>query len=254
MALRGRGELMAKVAFIGLGTMGYPMAGHLATKGHEVTVYNRTAARAERWLEEFRGRFAPTPAEAASGQDLVFACVGNDDDLREVTLGPQGAFKSLAKASVFVDHTTASATIARELHAAAQAQRSGFLDAPVSGGQSGAQNGTLSVMCGGTQADYESRKCHSLLCKGLPSYGAARIWAAYQDDQPNLHCRPRSELGGGASFRQTGKARSWCRCGNHQQGRGAILANGEPSQNHERRRIQFRVCGRLDAQRSRALP
>jgi 3-hydroxyisobutyrate dehydrogenase len=215
---------MAKVAFIGLGTMGYPMAGHLATKGHEVTVYNRTAARAERWLEEFRGRFAPTPAEAASGQDLVFACVGNDDDLREVTLGPQGAFKSLAKAAVFVDHTTASATIARELHAAAQAQRSGFLDAPVSGGQSGAQNGTLSVMCGGTQADYAKAesviRCYARACRlmGPPGSGQLTkminqicIAGLVQSLAEGLHFAKRAKLDPGAVVEiiSKGAAQSW---------------------------------------------
>ncbi|CDP53161.1 2-hydroxy-3-oxopropionate reductase [Devosia sp. DBB001] len=138
---------MAKVAFIGLGVMGYPMARHLAAKGHEVTVYNRTGAKAERWVSEFGGRAAPTPAEAARGQEFVFACVGNDDDLRQVTLGAAGAFGAMEKGAVFVDHTTASAGIARELAAAAD----GFdvIDAPVSGGQAGAENGVLTVMCGG---------------------------------------------------------------------------------------------------------
>ncbi|KFL28002.1 oxidoreductase [Devosia sp. 17-2-E-8] len=143
---------MAKVAFIGLGVMGYPMARHLAAKGHEVTVYNRTGAKAERWVSEFGGRAAPTPAEAARGQEFVFACVGNDDDLRQVTLGAAGAFGAMEKGAVFVDHTTASAGIARELAAAAD----GFdvIDAPVSGGQAGAENGVLTVMCGGEAAPF----------------------------------------------------------------------------------------------------
>ncbi|MCF1741525.1 NAD(P)-dependent oxidoreductase [Paradevosia shaoguanensis] len=143
---------MAKVAFIGLGVMGYPMARHLAAKGHEVTVYNRTGAKAERWVSEFGGRAAPTPAEAARGQEFVFACVGNDDDLRQVTLGADGAFGAMEKGAVFVDHTTASAGIARELAAAAD----GFdvIDAPVSGGQAGAENGVLTVMCGGEAAPF----------------------------------------------------------------------------------------------------
>ncbi|QMV03122.1 NAD-binding protein [Devosia sp. D6-9] len=143
---------MAKVAFIGLGVMGYPMARHLAAKGHEVTVYNRTGAKAERWVSEFGGRAAPTPAEAARGQEFVFACVGNDDDLRQVTLGAAGAFEAMEKGAVFVDHTTASAGIARELAAAAD----GFdvIDAPVSGGQAGAENGVLTVMCGGEAAPF----------------------------------------------------------------------------------------------------
>ena len=146
---------MVKAAFLGLGVMGYPMARHLKAKGHEVTVYNRTTAKAEKWVSEQGGRLATTPAEAAAGQDIVFACVGNDDDLRQVTLGDAGAFKAMAKGAVFVDHTTASAGIARELHAAATAAGFGFLDAPVSGGQAGAENGQLTVMVGGDEATFE---------------------------------------------------------------------------------------------------
>src|SRR5450631_2123206 len=145
---------MARVAFLGLGVMGYPMAGHLKKKGHEVTVYNRTAARAEKWVAEFGGRLAPTPREAARNQEFVFACVGNDDDLRAVAAGPLGAFESLEKAAVFVDHTTASAEVARELHEKAKRQGSGFIDAPVSGGQSGAESGALSIMCGADPDNY----------------------------------------------------------------------------------------------------
>ena len=140
---------MAKVAFLGLGVMGYPMARHLKAKGHDVTVYNRTTAKAEKWVSEHGGTLAKTPIEAARGQEIVFACVGNDNDLREVTLGDAGAFKGMAKGAIFVDHTTASAGIARELHAAAGAAGFGFLDAPVSGGQAGAENGQLTVMVGG---------------------------------------------------------------------------------------------------------
>jgi len=140
---------MAKVAFLGLGVMGYPMARHLSQKGHEVTVYNRTTAKAEKWVAEVGGRLGRTPAEAAKGQDIVFACVGNDDDLRSVTLGPDGAFAAMGKGTIFVDHTTASAEVARELSAAAQERGFDFLDAPVSGGQAGAENGQLTVMVGG---------------------------------------------------------------------------------------------------------
>ena len=141
---------MAKVAFLGLGVMGYPMAGHLKTKGgHDVTVYNRTAAKAEKWAAQFGGKTAPTPKAAATGQDFVMCCVGNDNDLREVTLGADGAFAGMAKGKVFVDHTTASAEIARELYAAAKKSGFDFVDAPVSGGQAGAENGALTVMCGG---------------------------------------------------------------------------------------------------------
>jgi 3-hydroxyisobutyrate dehydrogenase len=135
--------------------MGYPMAGHLRTKGgHEVTVYNRTAAKAAAWVAQFKGVEASTPREAATGQDFVFACVGNDDDLRQVTLGPNGAFAGMARGSVFVDHTTASADVARELRQAADALGIGFVDAPVSGGQAGAENGVLTVMCGGDPEVY----------------------------------------------------------------------------------------------------
>ena len=146
---------MARTAFLGLGVMGYPMAGHLRTKGgHEVTVYNRTAAKAAAWVAQFKGVEASTPREAATGQDFVFACVGNDDDLRQVTLGPNGAFAGMARGSVFVDHTTASAEVARELIKAADALGIGFVDAPVSGGQAGAENGVLTVMCGGDPEVY----------------------------------------------------------------------------------------------------
>jgi 3-hydroxyisobutyrate dehydrogenase len=130
--------------------MGYPMAGHLKNKGgHDVTVYNRTAAKAEKWVKQYGGKSAPTPKAAAQGQDLVMACVGNDNDLRQITLGPDGAFQAMGKGTIFVDHTTASAEIARELHAAAKKAGFEFVDAPVSGGQAGAENGALTVMCGG---------------------------------------------------------------------------------------------------------
>src|SRR6202044_3583080 len=141
---------MAKVAFVGLGVMGYPMAGHLAAKGgHEVTVYNRTAAKAEKWVGQYGGKSAPTPKQAAEGQDFVMACVGNDHDLREVMLGKDGVFSGVRKGAIVVDHTTASAEIARELHAEAKKRGFDAIDAPVSGGQAGAENGVLTVMCGG---------------------------------------------------------------------------------------------------------
>lgn len=138
-----------RVAFLGLGVMGYPMAGHLARAGFDVTVYNRTTAKAEKWVGEHGGRYAPTPAEAAAHASVVFACVGNDDDVRAVTTGARGAFEAMSPGSVFVDHTTASAMLARELEAAASERGFGFVDAPVSGGQVGADKGALTVMCGG---------------------------------------------------------------------------------------------------------
>jgi 3-hydroxyisobutyrate dehydrogenase len=144
------------VAFLGLGVMGAPMAGHLALAGHEVTVYNRSAAKAQAWTAEFKGRSAATPREAAAGCDMVFCCVGNDDDLRAVVLGEQGAFAGMKPGAVFVDHTTASADVARELSALALAQGLQLIDAPVSGGQAGAQNGLLTVMCGGDAVAFEA--------------------------------------------------------------------------------------------------
>ncbi len=146
---------MAKCAFIGLGVMGYPMAGHLQKAGHDVTVFNRTAAKADKWAGEYGGKSAPTPAEAANGAEFVFICVGNDDDLRSVVLGETGALAGAAKNAVMIDNTTASADVARELYAAAKDAGVSFIDAPVSGGQAGAENGILTVMCGGDQAAFD---------------------------------------------------------------------------------------------------
>ena len=147
-----------RVAFLGLGVMGHPMAGHLARAGHRVTVYNRTAAKAETWVNEYGGSFATTPAEAARDAEFVFCCVGNDDDLRSVVLGEEGAFHGMTPGAVFVDHTTASAEVARDLHAVAVLQGLHFIDAPVSGGQAGAVNGALTVMCGGDAAPFDAAK------------------------------------------------------------------------------------------------
>ena len=150
---------MAKVAFLGLGVMGYPMAGHLKVKGgHDVTVYNRTASKAQKWASEFSGAFAATPVEAAKGVEFVFACVGNDDDLRQIATGSEGAFASMGSGSIFIDNTTASAEVARELAEIASEKGIGFIDAPVSGGQAGAENGLLTVMCGGEEAVYEKAR------------------------------------------------------------------------------------------------
>lgn len=149
---------MANVAFIGLGVMGYPMAGFIAKAGHNVTVYNRTAVKAEKWAAEFSSKAAATPSIAATGADFVFACVGNDDDLRSVTTGKDGAFETLQKGAIFVDNTTASADVARELAMVAEQRGAGFVDAPVSGGQAGAENGALTVMCGGDEASFNRAK------------------------------------------------------------------------------------------------
>ncbi len=144
-----------RITFLGLGVMGFPMAGHLVKAGHDVTVYNRSSSKADAWVAEFGGRSAPTPREAVNGAQIVFCCVGNDDDLRSVVLGENGAFAGMAAGSIFVDHTTASAQVARELFAAAAEKSIGFIDAPVSGGQAGAQNGKLTVMCGGQPEHFE---------------------------------------------------------------------------------------------------
>ncbi|MBV17905.1 MAG: oxidoreductase [Thalassospira sp.] len=146
---------MAKCAFIGLGVMGYPMAGHLQKAGHDVTVYNRTAAKAEKWVSEYGGASAATPAEAAKGAEFVFSCVGNDDDLRSVTTGSDGILSTMESGSILIDNTTASADVARELYAAAKEKGVSLIDAPVSGGQAGAENGVLTVMCGGDQAAFD---------------------------------------------------------------------------------------------------
>ena len=158
-------EANRKVAFIGLGVMGFPMAGHLATAGHEVTVFNRTASKAEKWTATHKGRMADTPARAAEGAELVFACVGKDDDVREVSLGGDGAFAGMGEGAIFVDHTTASAGLARELAKEAEGRGIGFLDAPVSGGQAGAENGVLTIMVGGRQGTFEGAK-DAMSCYG----------------------------------------------------------------------------------------
>jgi 3-hydroxyisobutyrate dehydrogenase len=167
------------VAFIGLGVMGYPMAGHLARAGHRVAVFNRTAAKAERWVAEFGGRRAASPADAAADAACVFTCVGNDDDVREVTLGAAGALAALARGAVLVDHTTASARLARTLHAAAGERGCGFLDAPVSGGQAGAENGILTVMVGGDPGPFERARplieCYARAVRLLGPPGAGQL-------------------------------------------------------------------------------
>ena len=172
-----------RVAFLGLGVMGYPMAGHLATAGHQVTVYNRTATKSEAWCAEFAGasgqKHAKTPREAAQGAEIVFCCVGNDDDLRSVVLGGDGAFAGMQPAAIFVDHTTASAEVARELYAAAKKLGLQFIDAPVSGGQAGAQNGQLTVMCGGDQAAFDAMRptamAFSRACTRIGDSGAGQL-------------------------------------------------------------------------------
>ncbi len=170
---------MAKVAFLGLGVMGYPMAGHLAAAGHEVCVYNRTVAKAQSWASEHKGRFAATPLEAAQGCEFVMSCVGNDDDLRAVCVGDDGAFGGMEAGAVFVDHTTVSAKVTRELSAVADDAGLSFIDAPISGGQAGAENGILSVMCGGDADAYARAEpvidAYARTCKRLGDSGAGQL-------------------------------------------------------------------------------
>lgn len=170
---------MAKCAFIGLGVMGYPMAGHLQKAGHDVTVYNRTAAKAAKWVSEYGGSSAPTPAEAVKGAEFVFSCVGNDDDLRSVMLGDGGMFAGMDKGAVLIDNTTASADVARELNAAAKEMGISFIDAPVSGGQAGAENGVLTVMCGGDQDAFDRAApvidAFARSCKLMGESGAGQL-------------------------------------------------------------------------------
>jgi 3-hydroxyisobutyrate dehydrogenase len=169
---------MASVAFLGLGVMGYPMAGHLQSAGHSVTVYNRTSAKAETWVAEHGGAMATTPAEAAQGADFVMACVGNDDDLRGVCLGDTGAFAGMSKGAIFVDHTTVSAKVTAELYVASAELGLSSVDAPISGGQAGAENGVLSIMCGGDQTAYDAAEpimaAYSRICRRIGDSGAGQ--------------------------------------------------------------------------------
>ena len=171
--------MSCNVAFIGLGVMGYPMAGYISKAGHNVTVYNRTAAKADKWIAEYKGSKADTPAKAAEGADFIFTCVGNDENLREVSLGENGLFKTAKKGSVYVDNSTVSAEISRELYAAAKEKGFGFLDAPISGGQAGAENGQLTVMIGGEDKDFEKAqdiiKCYSKKMKVLGPAGSGQL-------------------------------------------------------------------------------
>ena len=241
---------MAKVAFIGLGVMGYPMAGYLASRGgHDVTVYNRTSIKAEQWVDQNGGTLAATPSDAAKDAQMVFACVGNDEDLRQVTTGPDGAFQSMESGSIFIDHTTASAQVARELGAAAEAGGFGFLDAPVSGGQAGAENGALTVMVGGEQDVFDrARPAIDCFAKQVGLMGP--VGAGQLTKMVNQICIAGllQGLSEGIAFAKKG----WpgCRGGDrgHFQGRGAKLADGESMEDHGCWCVRLRVRRRLDAQ------
>ena len=169
---------MAKIAFLGLGVMGYPMAGHLATAGHKVTVYNRTISKAKKWISEFNGAMAETPAKSVDNADFVMSCVGNDSDLLDITLGKNGAFAQMKKGSVFIDHTTVSAKVTEELYQKSQSLGTNFIDAPISGGQAGAENGALSIMCGGDEPDYVRvepiLEVYSKICRRIGDSGAGQ--------------------------------------------------------------------------------
>ena len=171
--------MSCKVSFIGLGVMGYPMAGYISKAGHIVTVYNRTKSKAEKWVKEYKGKIAKTPEEAAKDSDFVFTCVGNDNDLKEVATGEKGIFNTIKKGSVYIDNTTASAAVARELHKHAKSHGFGFLDAPVSGGQAGAENGALTVMVGGDRKDFDKAKnvidCYSKKVQLLGPSGSGQL-------------------------------------------------------------------------------
>jgi 3-hydroxyisobutyrate dehydrogenase len=215
---------MAKIAFLGLGVMGYPMAGHLKAAGHEVTVYNRTTAKAEAWAKEYGGAFAATPREAAAGAEFVMACVGNDDDLRAVCLGADGAFAGLESGAVFVDHTTVSASVTRELYETGQAAGIAFVDAPISGGQAGAEGGVLSVMCGGDADAYVRAEvvidAYARICRRIGGSGAGQmtkmcnqiaIAGVVQGLSEALHFAEKADLDGRAVVEviSQGAAGSW---------------------------------------------
>ncbi len=215
---------MAKLAFLGLGVMGYPMAGHLQAAGHDVTVYNRTAKRAEAWVDQHGGAMAGTPAEAAQGAELVFACVGNDDDLRAICTGENGAFDGMSQGAVFVDHTTVSAKVTQELASVAGDRGFAFVDAPISGGQSGAENGVLSIMCGGAQNAYDKAEpvmqVYSKICRRIGDSGAGQltkmsnqiaIAGVVQGLSEALHFAEKAGLGGRAVIEviSQGAAGSW---------------------------------------------
>ena len=215
---------MANIAFLGLGVMGYPMAGHLKTAGHSVTVYNRTTTKAESWGNQYGGAMATTPAQAAKGADFVMACVGNDDDLRGVCLGEDGAFSGMSTGAIFVDHTTVSAKVTAQLYAACEQQGLSFVDAPISGGQAGAENGVLSIMCGGDQTAYDTAEpimaAYSRMCRRIGESGAGQktkmcnqiaIAGLVQGLSEALHFAQKAELDGAAVVEviSQGAAGSW---------------------------------------------
>ena len=240
-----------KLAFIGLGVMGFPMAGHLATAGHDVTVYNRTTARARSWVKKYGGKMAKTPAEAARGMEIVFACMGNDDDVRSVATAKDGIFQGIEKGAIFVDHTTASANLARELDAAAKEKGCQFLDAPVSGGQAGAENGVLTVMVGGRKSTF--RKVEPVIgayAREAQLLGAAG--AGQLTKMVNQICIAElvQGLAEGHELRPAGGPRWGPGSRRHLQGRRPVVADGKPRTHDVAQQVQLRLCRRMDAQGS----
>ena len=230
--------------------MGYPMAGHLRKKGgHDLTVYNRNGAKAEAWVKEYGGKTATTPGGRGQDQDFVFCCVGNDKDLRDVTLGPKGAFSRHGKGAVFFDNTTASANIARELYAEAKAKGFDFLDAPVSGGQAGAVNGELTVMIGGDQAPFDKAKpvidSFARMATLIGPSGSGQLTKMVNQAVVAVTVQG---VVRGARLRAEGRPRHPQGDGDHLQGRGAVLADGQPLEDHERGQVRVRLRRRLDAQ------
>ena len=215
---------MAKIAFLGLGVMGYPMAGHLVTAGHNVTVYNRTISKAKKWISEFSGAMGETPSKAVKNADFVMSCVGNDSDLLDITVGENGAFSQMKKGSVFIDHTTVSAKVTEELYQKSQTLGINFVDAPISGGQAGAENGVLSIMCGGDETDYARvepiLEVYSKICRRIGISGAGQktkmcnqiaIAGLVQGLSEALHFAEKSGLDGraGVELISQGAAGSW---------------------------------------------
>ena len=215
---------MAKIAFLGLGVMGYPMAGHLATAGHKVTVYNRTLSKAKKWNTEFKGSIAETPSKAVKDVDFVMSCVGNDNDLLDITIGEHGAFSNMKKGALFIDHTTVSAQVTEKLHKKSQEFGIGFIDAPISGGQAGAENGVLSIMCGGNESDYKLAEpileVYSKICRRIGDTGAGQktkmcnqiaIAGLVQGLSEALHFAEKAGLDGSAVIEviSQGAAGSW---------------------------------------------
>ena len=225
---------MSKVAFLGLGVMGFPMAGHLKRAGHDVVVYNRTSAVAAKWVGEYGGSSAPDPRTAASDRDFVLACVGNDDDVRAVTLGDDGALAGMRARAIFVDHTTASATLAQELGGEAKRRGLGFVDAPVSGGQAGAQNGQLTIMCGGDDEDYALAE-PVIAAYARSSRRMGPVGAGQLTKMVNQICIAGlvQSLSEGLRFAEFGGARSDDGHRRHFEGRGAVLADGQSAQDHD---------------------